>query len=136
MFSYKIKSINWKDSSIWLVPSVCVADILEHFCFPRDQMEHIVSGTDEMHVSLMELTVWLCQPGEKCASCTGLHYKWWMGLNVSYIWTLYMSLLTEKGVDCYAVQTLIKTELHLILLLHIQMCVYTPINPYTLKRRS
>jgi hypothetical protein len=51
-------------------------------------MEHIVSGIDEMHVSLMELRVYTCRPREKCASCTGLYYAWWMGLNVSFISTL------------------------------------------------
>jgi hypothetical protein len=47
-------------------------------------MEHTVTGIDEMHISLMEFTVQTCQPGEKCASCTGLRYAWLMGLNVSY----------------------------------------------------
>lgn len=51
-------------------------------------MEHTVTGIDEMHISLMEFSVWTCQSGEKCASCAELHYVWWMGLNVSFTLTL------------------------------------------------
>ncbi|XP_023702649.1 uncharacterized protein LOC111861918 isoform X2 [Cryptotermes secundus] len=53
-----------------------------HNC-KHGQMEHTVTGIDEMHISLMEFKVWTCQSGEKCASCAELRYVWWMGLNLA-----------------------------------------------------
>jgi hypothetical protein len=53
-------------------------------------MEHTVSGVDKMHISLMKLTLGVCQPKQDCSGCAtdGIRDEWWMGLNVSDIHTL------------------------------------------------